>query len=146
MDSYAAFNHILVKLFNDIMDIEEKSIITDTFRDITNNDMHVIEAIGIGTPKNMSAIAKQLRVTISMNSLVKKGYVKRERSEQDRRVVYIMLTAKGKLAYKHHAEFHRKMTEALVEGLNPEETKLLVRALTNLKNFFEEYAKEQGMS
>ena len=79
MDSYATFNHILVKLFNDIMDIEEKSIITDTFRDITNNDMHVIEAIGMGTPKNMSAIAKQLRVTtgtltISMNSLVKKGY------------------------------------------------------------------------
>lgn len=151
MDSYATFNHILVKLFNDIMDIEEKSIITDTFRDITNNDMHVIEAIGLGTPKNMSTIAKQLRVTtgtltISMNSLVKKGYVKRERSEQDRRVVYIMLTAKGKLAYRHHAEFHQKMTEALVKGLDPEETRLLVRALTNLKNFFEEYAKEQGMS
>ena len=144
MDSYATFNHILVKLFNDIMDIEEKSIITDTFRDITNNDMHVIEAIGMGTPKNMSAIAKQLRVTtgtltISMNSLVKKGYVKRERSEQDRRVVYIMLTAKGKLAYKHHEKFHRQMTEALVQGMDPEDTKLLVRALTNLKNFFEEY-------
>ena len=151
MDSYMTFNHILVSLFNDIMDIEEKSIITGAFQDITNNDMHVIEAIGLGTPKNMSAIARQLRVTtgtltISMNSLVKKGYVKRERSEQDRRVVYIMLTAKGKLAYKHHAEFHKQMTEALVEGLNPEETKLLVRALTNLKNFFEEYAKEQGMS
>ena len=57
MDSYATFNHILVKLFNDIMDIEEKGIITDTFRDITNNDMHVIEAIGLGTPKNMSTIA-----------------------------------------------------------------------------------------
>ena len=101
MDSYMTFNHILVSLFNDIMDIEEKSIITGAFQDITNNDMHVIEAIGLGTPKNMSAIARQLRVTtgtltISMNSLVKKGYVKRERSEQDRRVVYIMLTAKGK--------------------------------------------------
>ena len=146
MDSYDTFNHILVILFNEIMDIEEKAIITESFQDITNNDMHVIEAIGIGTPKNMSAIAKQLHVTtgtltISMNSLVKKGYVKRERSERDRRVVYIMLTAKGKLAYRHHAEFHRKMTEALVEGLDPEETKLLVRALTNLKNFFENYAK-----
>ena len=146
MDSYYTFNHILVSLFNEIMDIEEKAIITESFQDITNNDMHVIEAIGIGTPKNMSAIAKQLHVTtgtltISMNSLVKKGYVKRERSERDRRVVYIMLTAKGKLAYRHHAEFHRKMTEALVEGLDPEETKLLVRALTNLKNFFENYAK-----
>ena len=146
MDSYDTFNHILVSLFNEIMDIEEKAIITESFQDITNNDMHVIEAIGIGTPKNMSAIAKQLHVTtgtltISMNSLVKKGYVKRERSERDRRVVYIMLTAKGKMAYRHHAEFHRKMTEALVEGLDPEETKLLVRALTNLKNFFENYAK-----
>ena len=146
MDSYDTFNHILVSLFNEIMDIEEKAIITESFQDITNNDMHVIEAIGIGTPKNMSAIAKQLHVTtgtltISMNSLVNKGYVKRERSERDRRVVYIMLTAKGKLAYRHHAEFHRKMTEALVEGLDPEETKLLVRALTNLKNFFENYAK-----
>ena len=144
MDSYATFNHILVKLFNEIMDIEQKAIITDTFKDITNNDMHVIEAIGIGAPKNMSAIARQLHVTtgtltISMNSLVKKGYVKRERSEQDRRVVYIMLTAKGKLAYRHHEEFHRKMTEALVKDLSPEDTELLVRALTNLKEIFEDY-------
>ncbi len=148
MDSYGTFNHILVKLFNEIMEIEQKAIITETFKDITNNDMHVIEAIGIGTPKNMSAIAKALHVTtgtltISMNSLVKKGYVKRERSERDRRVVYIMLTAKGKLAYRHHEEFHRKMTEALIAGLDPADTELLVRALTNLKNFFEGYQAEQ---
>ena len=83
MDAYGTFDHILVKLFHEIMDIEQKAIITEQFKDITNNDMHVIAAIGIGTPKNMSAIAKQLRVTtgtltISMNSLVKKGYVKRE--------------------------------------------------------------------
>ena len=107
MDDYKVLNEILVRLFRSIMDVEEKAIITQEFQDITNNDMHVIEAIGIGEPKNMSTIAKALHVTtgtltISMNSLVKKGYVKRERSETDRRVVYIMLTAKGKLAYRHH--------------------------------------------
>ena len=148
MDAYGTFDHILVKLFHDIMDIEQKAIITEPFKDITNNDMHIIAAIGMGTPKNMSSIAKQLRVTtgtltISMNSLVKKGYVKRERSEQDRRVVYIMLTAKGKLAYKQHENFHKQMTEALVKGLTPEDTELLVRALTNLKNFFENYREKQ---
>ena len=148
MDAYGTFDHILVKLFHEIMDIEQKAIITEQFKDITNNDMHVIAAIGIGTPKNMSAIAKQLRVTtgtltISMNSLVKKGYVKRERSEQDRRVVYIMLTAKGKLAYRQHESFHKKMTEALIRHLSQEETELLVKALTNLKDFFEEYRKEE---
>ena len=51
MDSYDTFNHILVSLFNEIMDIEEKAIITESFQDITNNDMHVIEAIGIGRRK-----------------------------------------------------------------------------------------------
>ena len=151
MDSYDTFNHILVELFHDIMDIEEKAIITDSFKDITNNDMHVIEAIGMGAPKNMSSIARQLHVTtgtltIAMNSLVKKGYVKRERSEQDRRVVYVMLTSKGKLAYRHHEAFHRKMTEALVENLSQEGTELLVRAMTNLKNFFESYRKNESES
>ena len=94
MDDYKELNEILVRLFRNIMDIEEKAIITQEFQDITNNDMHVIEAIGMGTPKNMSSIAKELSVTvgtltIAMNSLVKKGYVKRERGEEDRRVVYI---------------------------------------------------------
>ena len=146
MDSYAAFNHILVKLFNDIMDIEEKSIITDTFRDITNNDMHVIEAIGIGTPKNMSAIAKQLRVTtgtltISMNSLVKKGYVVRSRSEQDRRIVYISLTEKGRKAYYHHENFHREMINAAMKNLSEEELPLLARTLNGLAVFFRNYGE-----
>ena len=150
MDNAAEkINYILVNLINEVWVLEEKAIITDEFKDITNNDMHVIEAIGIGEPKNMSTIAKALHVTtgtltISMNSLVKKGYVKRERSETDRRVVYIMLTAKGKLAYRHHEAFHKKMTAALVRDMDPEDTKLLVQALTNLKNFFENYEQEEG--
>lgn len=51
MDKYGIFNEVLVRLFRDIMDIEEKAIITPEFKDITNNDMHVIEAIGTGAPK-----------------------------------------------------------------------------------------------
>ena len=57
---YDTFNEVLVKLFNDIMHIEEKAIITDEFKDISNNDMHIIEAIGINEPKNMSSVAKEL--------------------------------------------------------------------------------------
>ena len=77
MDTYAALNDVLVNLFRDIMELEEQAIITQEYQDITNNDMHVIEAIGVGEPKNMSTIAKLLSVTvgtltIAMNSLVKK--------------------------------------------------------------------------
>ena len=122
MDTYAALNDVLVNLFRDIMELEEQAIITQEYQDITNNDMHVIEAIGVGEPKNMSTIAKLLSVTvgtltIAMNSLVKKGYVIRERGKEDRRVVYISLSEKGLRAYRHHEEFHRQMIEAVLENL-----------------------------
>lgn len=148
MDSYATFNDVLVRLFNEIMDIEERAIITEEFKDITNNDMHVIGAIGISTMKNMSTIARALSVTvgtltISMNSLVKKGYVVRNRSEKDRRVVYISLTEKGRKAYRHHEEFHKKMIDAMTKDLSQEETQVLVKALTNLRVFFRGYPIEE---
>ena len=101
MGNYETLNELLVTLFRDVMDIEQKVIITPEFKDITNNDMHVIEAIGIGEPKNMSSIARELSVTvgtltIAMNSLVKKGYVERSRGLEDRRVVYISLLERGR--------------------------------------------------
>ena len=51
VDNYETLNEVMVRLFRDIMYIEQKAIITPEFKDITNNDMHVIEAIGIDKPK-----------------------------------------------------------------------------------------------
>lgn len=144
MDNYDTFNEVLVRLFRDIMDIEQKAIISPEFCDITSNDMHVIEAIGIGSPKNMSAIARELSVTvgtltIAMNSLVKKGYVERTRGKEDRRVVYISLSEKGRRAFEHHAEFHRRMIDSIKEELSGEELQILYRALTKLNRWFREF-------
>ena len=141
---YNTFNEVLVKLFNDIMHIEEKAIITDEFKDISNNDMHIIEAIGITDPKNMSQVAKALSVTvgtltIAINNLVKKGYVDRVRSEKDRRVVYISLSDKGRKAYAHHAKFHEAMINATINGLSEEEVNVLVKSLENLVGFFRDW-------
>ena len=75
-------------------------MITDEFKDISVTDMHVIEAIGHDSSRNMSSVAKNLEITvgtltIAINNLVKKGYVKRVRSAKDRRVVLISLSSKG---------------------------------------------------
>ena len=79
MDTFEVLNNLLVKLFNDILDVEEKAIITDEFKDISVTDMHIIEAVGTEEPRTMTAISKTLGVTmgtltIGMNALVKKGY------------------------------------------------------------------------
>ena len=96
-----ALNAMLVKLFHTVMSREEKAIITEEFKDITNNDMHIIDAVGIAEPRSMSMVAKSLSVTMgtlttNMNSLEDKGYIVRERSKTDKRVVLVVLTAKGK--------------------------------------------------
>ena len=142
--AYDTFHEVLVKLFNEIMDIEAKAIITPEFKDITNNDMHVIEAVGIEEPRNMSYVAKSLSVTvgtltISVNNLVKKGYIHRVRSSEDRRVVLISLTDKGKKAFNHHKKFHEDMIQSLIGGLSDKEISTLVTALSNLKDFFRNY-------
>ena len=100
MNSVETVNDVLVNLFNEIMDIEERALITPEYKDISVNDMHVIEAVGIRNPRSMSAIAKDLSVTvgtltIAVNHLVKKGYINRGRSEEDRRVVLVSLSEKG---------------------------------------------------
>ena len=141
MDTYKTLKEVLVNLFRDVMDIEQKAIITEEFQDITNNDMHIIEAIGMNEPKNMSTIAREISVTvgtltIAMNSLVKKGYVLRERGKEDRRVVYISLTERGRAAYVHHARFHKAMIDSISDELTSEEMELLIKTLTKLNKWF----------
>ena len=141
MDTYKTLNEVLVNLFRDVMDIEQKASITEEFQDITNNDMHIIEAIGMNEPKNMSTIAREISVTvgtltIAMNSLVKKGYVLRERGKEDRRVVYISLTERGRAAYVHHARFHKAMIDSISDELTSEEMELLIKTLTKLDKWF----------
>ena len=141
MGTYETLNEVLVNLFRDVMDIEQKAIITEEFQDITNNDMHIIEAIGMNEPKNMSTIAREISVTvgtltIAMNSLVKKGYVLRERGKEDRRVVYISLTERGRAAYVHHARFHKAMIDSISDEMTSEEMELLIKTLTKLDKWF----------
>lgn len=107
--AYVTINNVLVNLINEIWELEEKAIITEEFKDLTNNDMHVIEAVGTGDGKNMSSIARKLNITVgslttAMNSLVNKKYVERRRSEEDRRVVFVKLTSKGIRAFRHHED------------------------------------------
>ena len=147
MDINRVLNELLVSLFKDINEIEEKAIQTEEFQGITTNDVHVMEAIGPKDCKNMTTVAKMLAVTtgtltISMNSLVKKGYVNRIRSEEDRRVVLVSLTEKGQKAFFHHQKFHQEMIDSIVAELDDAEKQVLAKALGNLYEFF--ITKQKG--
>lgn len=142
MTTDETLNELLVRLFKDIMEIEGRCLVTKEFKDISYNDFHIIEAIGTEEPKNMSSVAKMMGVTMgtltkAMDGLTDKGYVNRERSKQDKRVMQVSLTEKGKRAYEHHVKFHRKMIENIKGQLTEQETPILVYALAKLIDYFQ---------
>ena len=107
----------------------------------------MIEAIGLGNGGNMSAIAKKLNITMgslttAMNSLVNKKYVERHRSEEDRRVVFVRLTAKGVRAYRHHEDYHRQMTQAILDKLDEKELPVLLKTLDALDESLPDTARK----
>lgn len=144
MESFNTVNRLLVNLFDNIIEYEQKAIITDEFKDISYNDMHIINEIGSAKEQNMTALAKGLRVTvgtltIAINNLVKKGYVNRVRCEKDRRVVLISLSDKGQRAYMHHERFHRDMVNSIIEPLDNEQIQVLVDTLSKIGKFMKKY-------
>lgn len=140
-------NEYLVMIFNEILVIEENSLKQSEFSDLTIKEMHTIEAIGLSGTLNTSDVAKKLSITVgtlsvSVNNLVKKGYVLRSTSEEDRRVVYLSLTKKGKLLYRLHHKFHLKMVAQTLTGLSEDESTALVKGLRNLHSFLSDIKAE----
>lgn len=137
-------NELLVDIFNDILHIEQNALSQGVFNDLSVTEIHTIEAIGMYQPRNMSEVASDLKITLgtlttAVNKLINKGYVERKRIEEDRRVVQIQLTHRGKLAYRVHQRFHNDMVRATIKDLTPEEENVLIKSLERLNQFFKRY-------
>ena len=139
-----AIGQELVEVFEQILKIEKIYITTQLDRAISMKEIHTIAAIGKGVPLMMSELAGQLHVTmgtltVMVNNLVKKGYVERYKSEEDRRIVKVGLTKEGRRVYDAHELFHEDLVDALVEAFAEGEQAIVSQALKNLQVFIEKY-------
>ena len=135
-------NDLLVDLFHNILEIEEKSL-RDSGSDLTITEIHTIDAVGDSEPKTMTEISRSLKVTMGtlttgVDKLIKKGYLIRKRTEEDKRIVLVELTEKGIKAKKMHEEFHQEMIDSVISHLAPTEEELLVQSLQKLMYFFDD--------
>ena len=127
-------NSFLVTIFNDVLMIEEKTLQSSRFKDVSIKEMHTIEAVGMYHQHTTSEVAKKLGVTagtltVSVNNLVRKGYVERIRTDSDRRVVKLALTPNGRLLYRLHDKFHRDMVKETIAELDKEQSEILMIGL-----------------
>ena len=121
----------LIKLFDNIMEVEAYTIKNEYGNKISMTEVHTIDAIGMAELKSITVGT----LTVGINNLVKKGFVERYKTERDRRVVKIALTKEGKKIYALHEKFHKDMVFALVKGLNENEMDVVAKALDNLESF-----------
>ena len=139
----AKINEYLTAIFNNVLIIEESSLRSSRFSDVSIKEMHTIDVVGEKKDATPTDVARTLMVTLgtvttSLNNLERKGYIERTRSEVDRRVVHLSLTKRGKLLYRLHQQFHKRMVNQIIDGMSPDERKVMQKGLQNLYRFLEE--------
>ncbi|MCT3207654.1 MarR family transcriptional regulator [Limosilactobacillus reuteri] len=144
-NDYEKINKGLVKVYSGILWIEENELRKSTFNDLTIKEMHAIDAITMYNHQTISQVAEKLHLTpgtmTSMaDRLICKGYVERIRDKDDRRIVRLRLTKRGRVLYRAHRAFHNMMVERFLQGMSDEEMKVVKKTLQNLEDFVDEHA------
>lgn len=150
MDVFAeALNDILVKAYHSILRLEEESLkdISDT--NLSINEMHLIECVGKGKEEgaNISKLASELCITrpsatIAVNKLEKKGYVKKVNCQDDGRVVYVVLTDKGREIDDIHKQYHRGMVDSVSKELSENEREYIIDVIHKLNDYFKKSTRK----
>ncbi|HPG42414.1 MAG TPA: MarR family transcriptional regulator [Acholeplasmataceae bacterium] len=135
-------NELLVDVFNHILSIESDVLKQKGVR-LSMTEVHVLEAVRNVDVPTMGNVAHKLRVTLgtlttSVNVLVRKEFLKRDRDEADRRKVYLSLTDSARKVLSIHDEFHDEMIDSLFKDLDLEKDEVLLKSLENISQYFKQ--------
>lgn len=105
--------------------------------DMTSNEFFYLKMLNKEGPQRVSSLSREFGVTASLTTavldrLVQKGYVIRQRSDRDRRIVEVALTSEGR---KRIDELEKNATEHMIrkfEPLTDEEIRTLIELLRKI--------------
>lgn len=102
--------------------------------DLANSEIFTCEALGRKGRCMMTELAKECGYPLSsmtgiVDRLVDKGYVKRFRSDEDRRSVFVELSRKGEQVYQECLEAHMGLIIAMMDALESQEQDTLLDLL-----------------
>lgn len=119
----------------------------DKIRDSEKYSLWVIKSAGGKKPIIPSQLAQKLHITLGavthhIKALEKQGFIERKISEEDKRVLYLYLTAKGaRMVEKFEKEHYDKLKE-LVHYLGKEESEHLIFLISKLYTFIQSHNNE----
>ena len=101
---------------------------------LNKQECRVINVVGQFQPLMMREIAARAKLSITnttgiVDKLVNRKYLHRDRSEEDRRIVRICLTPEGEKIYAMEIENYRKVSSAILNGLEELEQQEMLRMM-----------------
>lgn len=114
--------------------------------DLSIRELHVVEAISClqtDSRSTMAEIARYLHLsptslTTAVNVLVKKGYLEREYSSEDRRVIHVRLTETGEAANRKYLDFVRNMIYKVSSDLDEDVADQMIATLIRLSDYLDQ--------
>ncbi|WP_157964306.1 MarR family winged helix-turn-helix transcriptional regulator [Ephemeroptericola cinctiostellae] len=98
---------------------------------LSKRDCRVIMVVGEARSIKMRDLANHAKLSVSnttgvIERLVQQGFVTRERSYDDRRVVNIVLTTQGQAVYRQEQSNFRQVSMAILDALEPHEQVMML--------------------
>lgn len=105
----------------------------------TNGEFLLLKSIALFEHRKISEIAKELCVTMPYltslaDKMVKKGYLERIQSKEDRRIITIRLTPSGKKIYTKLDKIVHKYLENKFDKLSTKELETFEKLLQKVSN------------
>lgn len=145
----ATVGSLFLQLYERYNRLEHKGVYyKDLLEELTMIEINTIVVIGRdGNRKKMSDIANSLGVsagtpTVTVDRLIKKGFVVRDRDEEDRRQVIVKLSDKGMTSFHEIVKLKNALMDRLFNLMNPEQLKSLIDMLEVLNEQFDEVFAE----
>ena len=140
--SVKRMDEMLTAAYRSIIKVEELMLFDLSDGKLTLSEMHALESIGKrrGESVTISDIAQDLEitppsVTAMAKRLERKGYITKDRSVEDGRRVFVVLTRAGLRAEIAHRYFRRKIIRELTAELNLDEKAAILTGLEKMNEF-----------
>lgn len=105
--------------------------------DLSIPDFRILKTLVKSGPSPMARLAHetmltQAAITVIVDELEERKLVERIRSEQDRRVINIEITSKGRSLLREALRIHRRLVEEILSALTPDELVTLEAMMNKL--------------
>jgi DNA-binding MarR family transcriptional regulator len=134
-------NQALKDMFYSVLRLQEKSVSKLAKGNISRTEMHTLEIVQDIPDATLTQITDILGITkatvsVSVNRLVEKGYLIKNRAEDDKRKNILQLTEEGEIMCKKHAQFHDMLIQAVVRDFQVSQYPEVLKSMQALVNFF----------